>query len=126
MTEVYNTTEVRTVDFAEGLLGHVLYTMDFTKPYHTGGSTVDRDIIPPFALGSSLKNEVKEFLGPYSNPSPAISWDPKHTLFVFWFGVNDITMTHVRSKPEMAEFDRPPLPQIFHSYSTSINKVRRH
>jgi hypothetical protein len=57
-----------------------------TVDFAVGGSTVDGKIIPPFAMGSSLKDEVNDFQASYGAGTavPGFEWEPKRTLFTFW------------------------------------------
>jgi len=106
MTEAYNKTEIRAVDFG------------------VGGSTVDGALIHPYAMGSSLMDFVNDFQGSYGDwtDTPGFSWRPEKSLFSFWFGVNDIAINHFKAE-HGEEYVRAPLQEVFESYMRSLNTV---
>ena len=90
--------------------------------FATEGSTVDSSIVKPYYAGTSLKDQLREFFYWYGSGGQTAPWQPENTLFVFWFGVDDMVATHGRNE-EGTDHRRPPLPNIFEFYGDSISKV---
>lgn len=92
--------------------------------FAVGGSTVDGAIVSPYAMGSSLKDFVNDFQGSYGDwtETPGFKWKSEKSLFTFWFGVNDIAISHFEAK-HGEEYTRAPLPEVFESYMRSLNTV---
>lgn len=100
LTMDYNTTTIRTYDFARG------------------GSTVDRDILAPvWPTASTFKDEVdQQFLPNYASKHETRSWSSSTTLFTAWFGINDILVSY-------HEQERTPNAQLIEGYSAALLSV---
>lgn len=60
-----------------------------------GGATVNDELIVPFidvieGLNRQVKNNYLGKYAPMRNSSEVFSWQSHDTLFVFWFGINDV------------------------------------
>lgn len=100
---MYNHTNFRTWNFA------------------VGGSTVDENIVKPYLLGTSLRQQaIDQFIPKFvETEDPMMEWKPETSAFVLWFGVNDLHLSFM-ADPTM----RPPISTIFESYANSVNAVR--
>ena len=107
LTEVYNTTSYNAYNFA------------------MGGSTVDSRVVKPYLAGTSLFDQMRDFFRWYGTDAPKMPWKSDDTLFIFWFGVNDIALTHGRSRQTelLDDHRRPPMPEIFASYGNLVTQV---
>lgn len=88
-----------------------------------GGSTVDSRVVKPYMAGTSLFDQMRDFFRWYGNDSPRAPWKSDDTLFMFWFGVNDIALTHSRSRELFDDHHRPAMPEIFESYTNLVSQV---
>lgn len=97
------------------------YNASFIKSYKfaKGSSTVDRDQVKPYMLGSSFIEEAKVFIDNYVTPPRKTDWNPETSLFSMWFGVNDLVLPHWTGD------DQGSMPAIFASYTETTVKVRR-
>ena len=102
LTTTYNSSLVLTYNFARG------------------GATVDSDIVRPlFGTSTSFKQQVEAaFLPNYNSSIPSFlpKWTAKATLFIFFFGINDISMS--------APFESDvPIDAIITQYGKSVEQV---
>lgn len=84
-----------------------------------GGSTIDPDIVVPYLglTSASLKHQLAETFLPIYGPRPDFArWMPVDTLFILWFGINDIVVPST-------QMDYPPIPKIQKSYALMLEQL---
>jgi hypothetical protein len=95
------------------------YNRSFIETYDLGygGATVDRTIVPPFLdYIPDFRQRVKnDWLPNYGNQALA-TWTAANSLFVTFFGINDITNTYSKQNSSIN-------PAVIASYMTGLGEV---
>ncbi|KAA1477378.1 hypothetical protein DENSPDRAFT_786570 [Dentipellis sp. KUC8613] len=73
LTETYNSTETRLVNFA------------------FGGATIDSALVPPYSpIVPSIVDQVSQFNSIVAPKPDGAKWSSDDSLFAFWIGINDV------------------------------------